>query len=275
MGEFTTPELLIILAGVVVTAIVAGVLAGLLGVGGGIVLVPMFFWLLSLTDFPPENAMHMAVATSLATIIFTSISSARAHDRRGGLDRDLLKLWAPGIVLGAATGGLAARHIDASGLKIVFGVLALVVAVNMALPKTLVLRDHLPKSRLVNGAISYVTGLFSALMGIGGGTLSVPILVAFSTEMRRAVGTAAGFGILIAVPAVLGFIWAGWGVAGRPPLSLGYVNLVAAAVILPFTVGFAPLGAKIAHSVNTVWIKRVFAVFLAVTALRMLNSAFG
>ncbi|MFD1343040.1 sulfite exporter TauE/SafE family protein [Litorisediminicola beolgyonensis] len=275
MAEFTTPELLIILAGVVLTAIIAGILAGLLGVGGGIVLVPMFFWLLSLTDFPPENAMHMAVATSLATIIFTSISSARAHDRRGGLDRDLLKLWAPGIILGAATGGLASRHIDASGLKLVFGILALIVAVNMALPKTLVLRDRLPESRLVNGAISYVTGLFSALMGIGGGTLSVPILVAFSIEMRRAVGTASGFGILIAVPAVLGFIWAGWGVEGRPPLSLGYVNLVAAAVILPFTVGFAPLGAKIAHSVNTVWIKRVFALFLAITAVRMLNSALG
>lgn len=272
MSGFTTPELLMILAGVIVTAIVAGIMAGLLGVGGGIVLVPVLFWILSLTDFPPELAMHMAVATSLATICFTSVSSARAHDRRGALDRSLLKLWAPGLILGALAGGLVARFIDADGLKAVFGVLALAVAVNMATPKTLVLRDGLPEGRAANGAISGVTGLLSAWMGIGGGTLSVPILSSFSVEIRRAVGTAAAFGFLIAVPATIGFVVSGLGVPDRPPFSLGYVNLVGAAVILPFTTAFAPLGAKIAHAVETKWIKRAFALFLGITAVRMLGS---
>lgn len=105
--------------------------------------------------------------------------------------------------------------------------------------------------------------------------MSVPLLVAFSVEVRRAVGTASSFGILIAVPAVIGFVFAGWSVPERPPLSLGYVNLPAAAIILPFTVGFAPLGAKIAHSVDPKWIKRAFALFLGITAIRMLLSVFG
>lgn len=257
------------------TAILAGVLAGLLGVGGGIVLVPALFWILSFTDFPPDLAMHMAVATSLATIIFTSISSARAHDRRGGLDRALLRLWAPGLVLGALSGGLLARYFNADALKAVFGGIALLVAANMASTRTLVVSSHLPGSKLVNGAISCVAGFISALMGIGGGTLCVPILSAMSVEIRRAVGTASAFGFLIGLPAAIGFVHAGWDVPGRPPFSLGYVNLIAVAIILPFSVGFAPLGAKIAHSVDKTWIKRIFALFLLITAIRMLSSAVG
>lgn len=266
-------DLLPLIAGVITAAILAGIMAGLLGVGGGIVLVPVLFWILSAIDFPAELSMHMAVATSLATIIFTSISSARAHHRRGAVDIALLKRWGPGLMLGALAGGLAARFIDPAGLKAIFGSIALLVAVNMATPKTLVLAGHLPGSRAVNGAISLVVGVFSALMGIGGGTLSVPILAAFSVEIRRAVGTAAAFGILIALPAALGFVLSGWSIPDRPPLSLGYVSLPAALLILPFTVGFAPLGARLAHSLDGKWIKRAFALFLGITAIRMLLSA--
>ncbi|MYM55302.1 sulfite exporter TauE/SafE family protein [Thalassovita mangrovi] len=275
MTDFTLMELGLLLGTVILSAILAGIMAGLLGVGGGIVLVPMLFWLLSFTDFPPELFMHMAVATSLATIMFTSVSSARAHNKRGAVDMSLLKLWAPAMVVGALSGGLVSRYIDAGGLKAIFGFIALLVSVNMARPKPLVLRDSLPESKIVHVAISGVTGLFSSLMGIGGGTLSVPILSAFSVEIRRAVGTASAFGVVIAVPAVIGFVVSGWGVEGRPPLSLGYVNVAAAMVILPFTVGFAPVGARIAHAVDTKWIKRVFALFLFITAIRMLLSVFG
>lgn len=275
MEHLSTFDLAALTASLVIAAVAAGLMAGILGVGGGIVLVPVLFWILSFTAFPPDIAMHMAVATSLATIIFTSVSSARAHDRRGAVDRGLLRLWGPGIVLGALTGGLVARFIDADGLKAVFGGIALLVAVNMATPKTLVLSANLPGSRAVNAAISAVTGLLSALMGIGGGTLSVPILAAFSVEMRKAVGTAAAFGFLIAVPAVFGFVISGWSVPDRPPLSLGYVNLIGGAVILPFSVSFAPIGARIAHGLDTVWIKRIFAVFLFLTSLRMLSGLLG
>ncbi len=275
MDTLSSIDMALLVGGVIATAIIAGVMAGLLGVGGGIVLVPVLFWILSATDFPPDISMHMAVATSLATIIFTSISSARAHHKRGAVDKDLLRRWAPGMILGALTGGLAAKYINGDGLRAIFGCIGVLVAINMATPKTLVISDRLPGARATNVAISYVTGFFSALMGIGGGTLSVPLLVAFSVEVRRAVGTASSFGILIAVPAVIGFVFAGWSVPDRPPLSLGYVNLPAAAIILPFTVGFAPVGAKIAHTVDPKWIKRAFALFLGITALRMLMSVFG
>lgn len=275
MTDFTIMQLAFLLGVVILSAGLAGVMAGLLGVGGGIVLVPMLFWLFSFTDFPHEIFMHMAVATSLATIIFTSISSARAHSKRGAVDLSLLRLWAPGLMVGALTGGLVSRFIDASGLKVIFGCIALLVAVNMARPKPVVLSQQLPQRRAIHVAISGVTGLLSSLMGIGGGTLSVPILSAFSVEVRRAVGTASAFGVVIAVPAVAGFVVSGWGVEGRPPLSLGYVNVAAALIILPFTVGFAPVGARIAHAIDTIWIKRVFAAFLFLTAIRMLLSALG
>ncbi|GAA4228466.1 sulfite exporter TauE/SafE family protein [Sagittula sp. NFXS13] len=268
-------DLVPIIAGVIAAAILAGIMAGLLGVGGGIVLVPVLFWILTFIQFPAELSMHMAVATSLATIIFTSISSARAHHKRGAVDVDLMKRWGPGLMIGALAGGLGARFIDPAGLKILFGSIAILVAINMSTPKTLVIADQLPKSRAANGAMSLVIGLISALMGIGGGTLSVPTLSAFSFEIRRAVGTASAFGILIALPAMAGFIISGWGLPDRPPLSLGYVSLPAALLILPFTVGFAPLGAKLAHSLDGIWIKRAFAVFLAITAVRMLMAAFS
>lgn len=275
MTDFTIMELGFLLGTVILSAIFAGIMAGLLGVGGGIVLVPMLFWLLSLSDFPTGIFMHMAVATSLSTIMFTSMSSAWAHNKRDAIDLKLLRLWAPAMMLGALSGGLVSRYIDADELKAIFGIIALLVAANMARPKPLVLSDDLPESRIAHIAISGVTGLFSSLMGIGGGTLSVPILSAFSVEIRRAVGTASAFGVVIAVPAVIGFVLSGLGVEGRPPLSLGYVNIAAALVILPFTVGFAPVGARIAHSVDTKWIKRAFAFFLFITAIRMLTSAFG
>lgn len=268
-------EILPLIAALAASAILAGLLAGLLGVGGGIVLVPVLFWILSVTAFPPDITMHMAVATSLATIVFTSVTSARSHDRRGAVDRGLLRLWGPGIVAGAFAGGVAAKFIDAGGLKAVFGVVSLVVAANLATPRTLVIAPALPAARAPNWAMAAVTGLFSALMGIGGGTLSVPLLAAFSVDIRRAVGTAAAFGFLIAVPATLGFVISGWGAPGRPPLSVGYVNLAAAAVILPFSTGAAPLGARLGHRVDPLWIRRVFAVFLFITAIRMLASAWS
>ncbi|MFD0981938.1 sulfite exporter TauE/SafE family protein [Tropicimonas aquimaris] len=275
MTDLTLLQILPLVLGVAATAIVAGLMAGLLGVGGGIVIVPVLFWILSLTDFPPELAMHMSVATSLATIVFTSVSSARSHFKRGSVDTRLLRIWGPGIVAGALTGGLAAKFIDADGLKLIFGCIALLVALNMASPKTLVLSDDLPKRGWVNAAISYVIGGFSSLMGIGGGTLSVPILSAFSVEIRRAVGTAAAFGFLIAVPAAIGFVISGLGVPDRPPLSLGYISIPAALLILPFTVSFAPVGAALAHRLDGKWIKRAFALFLGITALRMLSAALG
>ena len=275
MDTLTLQQGLFILIGLIGSSVLAGILAGLLGVGGGIVLVPVLFWILALVDFPADVSMHMAVATSLSTIIFTSISSARSHHRRGNMDTSILKLWAPGILLGALGGGLAAKYVDANALKTIFGVIAVLVAINMMRKNVIVLREVLPESKATNGAISLLTGLFSALMGIGGGTLAVPILSSFSVPIRKAVGTASAMGFLIAVPATLGFIWAGWSVPDRPFGSLGYVNLIGTIIILPFTVGFAPVGASLSNRISTVWVKRCFAVFLGITGVRMLLTVLG
>ena len=272
---YSTPEIISLVAGLAVASAIAGILAGLLGVGGGIVIVPALFWLFTFINFNPELSMHMAVATSLATIIATSISSMRAHHKKGAVDIELLKRWAPGVALGALSGGFLAKFIDPAGLKSIFGAVALVVAINLATPKTLVVAKHVPSGKAATSMISYIIGLVSSLMGIGGGTLSVPVLASFSYPIHRAVGTASAFGLVIAVPAVIGFIYSGHDIAGRPPFSLGYVNLVAAIIILPFTTFFAPIGARLAHSLDAVWVKRAFALFLSITAIRMLASVVG
>ncbi len=271
-----TPIFLFFLAlGLIGTGCISGVLAGLLGVGGGIVIVPVLFILFDFLDISPNLIMHVAVATSLATIIPTSLSSARAHQRKGAIDTALFTQWAPVIFAGALLGGIMSKYLDAHALILIFGLIALFVALNMALPKKYILATSLPKNILSRGLLPSFIGMISALMGIGGGTLSVPLLSAFSVPIHRAIGTASAFGLVIAVPAVIGFIWAGWSVPHRPSLSLGYVNIPAAFLIFSASVITAPLGARLAHSLNPDRLKKLFAIFLFITALRMLWRAFS
>ena len=272
---YETTLLVQLAVGLLVTGALAGVLAGLLGVGGGIVIVPVLFLLFDFLQVPQEVAMHLAVGTSLCTIIPTSISSARSHYRRGAIDVSLLKRWAPLIFVGALVGGLLSKVLNAEVLTLIFGFVALAVAINMAIPKTLVVSEALPSGVVGAGAVPVGIGGFSALMGIGGGTLSVPVLSAFSFPVHRAVATASAFGLVIAVPAVCGFIWSGLGVEGRPPYSFGYVSVPAAVLIFSVSVLTAPLGSKLAHSLNPARLKLAFALFLFLTSLRMLWSVFG
>ena len=270
------PQLLVLLAvGLLFTGAVAGVLAGLLGVGGGIVIVPVLFWLFDALDVSQAVAMHLAVGTSLCTIIPTSISSARSHHKKGAIDIDLLRAWAPFVFAGALIGGILSKFLGSQSLTLIFGIVALIVAVNMAIPKTLVIAHAVPKGLLGDAALPFGIGGFSALMGIGGSTLSVPILSLFSFPVHRAVGTASAFGLAIAVPATAGFIWSGLGVSERPPFSLGYVSLPAAVLIFSISTWMAPYGSKIAHSLNPARLKLVFAAFLFITAVKMLWSVFA
>lgn len=267
--------ILVLLAAVMLgTGAVAGVLAGLLGVGGGIVIVPVLYHIFSQygaeLGVEPGALMHVAVGTSLATIVPTSLVSARKHHQRGAVDGALLKSWGPGILAGVICGTLIAGMVRGSVLTAVFALVALLVSINMARPSgTAVLADRLPGGGLRH-LIATVIGGFSAMMGIGGGTLSVPILSAFSYPIRRAVGTAAAIGILISIPAAAGFIYEGLDVPGRPPYSLGYVSLVGVGLIAPMTMAMAPVGVKIAHTISTTRLRQAFALFLFLTSLRML-----
>lgn len=257
------------------TGTVAGVLAGLLGVGGGIVIVPVLFNLFPLLGIDEAVRMHVAVGTSLATIIPTSVMSARAHYRRGSLDLDLLKSLIPGVVAGVLIGGWLGARAGGATLTAVFTVVALLVAVNMAFRREgMILAETLPGG-LVRQGLGLVIGGFSVVMGIGGGTLSVPLLTAFNVPIRRAVGTAAALGLGIGLPGAAGFILGGLGVPDRPPGSLGYANLIGFALIVPATMLMAPVGARIAHTISPSLLRKAFALFLFLTALRMGWSVWG
>ena len=256
---------------------VAGVLAGLLGVGGGIVIVPVLFWLteIGLLDVNRDVAMHFAVATSLATIIPTSISSARAHRRKGSIDGPLFRGWAPFVFVGALLGGFLAARFDAALLTGVFGVIALLVTANMLNPRPFTLAPAPPAALPGRAAIAGPIGAFSAMMGIGGGTLSVPILTLLSFPVHRAVGTAALLGLVIAVPGVLGYALAGQNIDGLLPGSIGFINLPAALLIALATYFSAPVGAGIAHRLNPANLRIAFALFLGISAVKMLYETFG
>ena len=252
------------------TGIIAGILAGLLGVGGGIVIVPVLYHVFSYLDIDNAVRMHLAVGTSLATIVPTSIRSVLAHRKKQSFDPGLFRHWAPGIFVGVLLGSWLAGLADFVMLTSIFAFVALIVALHMGFGRQdRTIANTLPGGA-ANGALTTGVGAISAMMGIGGGTLSVPIMTLFGVPIHRAVGTAAGLGTVIAVPGVIGFTIGGWNATGLPDFSAGYVNWLGFALIVPATVLAAPLGARLAHALNPQKLRRVFALFLGGTALRML-----
>ncbi|MBA5776891.1 sulfite exporter TauE/SafE family protein [Stappia sp. F7233] len=269
MADFDIGSLLLLGTALLGTGVIAGIIAGLLGVGGGIVIVPVLYHMLLALGVDEQVVMHIAVGTSLATILGTGTSSALAHYRRGGVDVDLLKRWWLPIAIGVVTGSIVGGNVSGNVLSLIFATVALAVALNMILRKDGVsLATKLPGTP-IKETLGFFIGSISVMMGIGGGTLSVPILTLFSYPIRLAVGTASAIGLLIAVPGTIGAIYYGLGVEARPPWSLGYVNLIGFLLIIPASTLSAPLGARIAHTINPRALKIVFALFLAFTGLRM------
>ncbi|WP_127753649.1 sulfite exporter TauE/SafE family protein [Devosia sp. 1566] len=256
--------------GLMVTGVFSGLAAGLLGIGGGAIIVPALSNALLLLGFDADVVQHAAVGTSLAIIIPTGLMSARAHLARGALDVPTLKLWVPFIVAGTFLGGLMAGLFSGDALRIVFAVMAFLIAANIVSSWQTRLMGHLNGSRLVHRIAASIVGYNSALMGIGGGSLTVPTLVAFGATMHAAVGTSAAIGVAIAVSGTLGFIISGWGVPGLPPLSLGYINLVALVLVGTLAAVFAPYGAALAHRLDQKTLRYLFAAFLVLVGLNML-----
>lgn len=255
------------------TGCVAGVLAGLFGIGGGIVIVPVLEAALGFLGVDAAIRMHVAVGTSLATIIPTSISSARAHHRRGAVDVGVVKRWALFVLIGALLGAWIAAQVHSRVLAGVFATLALLVAFKMVFfPTSRELTDSVPRAPWVI-LIPTAIGCFSSMMGIGGGTFSVMTLTLFNEPIHRAVGTAALFGFVISLPGTVGFILSGLDDPRLPPGSLGYVNLPGLAAIAPATVLLAPLGARIAHSFSARKLSVLFGLFLVFVSLRLFYSA--
>lgn len=274
-GFSLSADLLLLGLGLISTGVVAGILSGLLGVGGGIVIVPVLYHIFTGLGIDEAVRMHVAVGTSLATIIPTAISSSRAHRRRGSIDDALLKSWAPSIFVGVVMASAWGSQAKGWVLTAIFAVVALGVAANMTLRRegwtiAPALPDGAPRH-----ALGAVIGGLSALMGIGGGTLSVPVLSACAYPIHRAVGTASAIGLVIAIPGTIGFLINGLDVPGRPPLSLGYLSLPGLLLITPTTVLMAPYGVKLAHILNGPRLRGVFALFLFLTSLRMIWALIG
>jgi uncharacterized membrane protein YfcA len=261
--------------GLLFAGLAGGVIAGLLGVGGGIVIVPVLYHVFSSLGLDEAVRMPLAVGTSLATIIPASIRSNSGHQKRGAVDMALLKSWAPAVIGGVLAGTIVARLIGGQGLTLVFAVLALIVATYMAFGRADWRLGPQPPQGTGKITMAGGIGFFSTLMGIGGGTFGVPLMTLYGMPVHRAIGTSSGLGLLIGVPGTIGFMLSGWGAPHLPPFSLGYVSLLGFALITPATWISVPWGVELAHRLSRRALSRAFAIFLAATSIRMFIGLFS
>jgi len=248
----------------------AGLMAGLLGIGGGALIVPVLVIVFEGQGVDPDIIMQAALGTSLATIVFTAISSILAHQRRGAVDWKIFWRIAPGIVVGGLLGATIAKGLSSRALHIMFVVFMFSVAVQFA-RGTMAAAAHRRLPGKVGMAVAgMVIGIASALFGIGGGSLSVPFMAWCSVPVRQAIATSSAIGLPIAVSATAGYIVAGFGDLRLPPYSVGYVVLPAFIGIVVASTLAAPFGAKLAHRLSEVILRRIFALFVTVLGVRML-----
>lgn len=274
MVEFTSYQLLGFACILLTVGVFSGIISGLLGVGGGIVIVPVLFHIFPQFGFGEDISMHMAVGTSLASIIVTSIFSSRAHYKRGNVDPDLIRAWTPAITIGVIAGAALASSVRGIALVAFFATIAFIVALYMGIGSAQHKIAASPPGGIGKHVMAGTIGMVSSMMGIGGGTLGVPILSLFGVPIHRAVGSSSALGLIIGIPGTAVFIASGWVAPGRPPFSVGYVNLLALFILLPASMYFAPVGARLAHKLNPAHLRKAFAVFLGVTAVRMFYSVF-
>jgi uncharacterized membrane protein YfcA len=272
MPAISPADALTLIVALLAVGLVTGFLAGLLGIGGGGVLVPVLYEAFTALGIPEHVRMHVVLGTSFAVILPTAWRSFRGHLARGGVDTDLLRQLGPYVVAGVIAGALLASASSATALKAVWIVCGSILALKMALGRDdWRLGDELPR-RGVLKAVAFGIGLVSSLMSIGGGMFFVSVLTLYGRSLISAVATSSGFGPMIALPGLLGYIWAGWGEPDLPWLSLGYVNLLSAAAIIPASVFAAPYGVRVAHGISKRKLELAFAAFLAFVALRFLIS---
>jgi len=267
LGEVAVLVLALLAAGVA-----TGLLAGLLGIGGGSILVPVLYEVFGSLGVDDAVRMHLAVGTSLAVIVPTSLRSFAGHRARGAVDMDLVRSMALAVVAGVCLGAVLARYSNEAALKGIWVAAASLISLKLFLGgQDWRLGDAIPGQpfRAIYGAF---VGLLSTLMSIGGGVFVTALMTFYGHAMQRAVATSSAFGPIIAIPGTLGFIWAGWHAAGLPVGSLGYVNLLGALLIVPASVLATPFGVRIAHGISRRKLELAFATFLALVGVRFLLS---
>ena len=268
-------ELVVFALSLVAAGVVSGLLAGIFGIGGGAILVPVFYQIFGYFDVPEAVRMHLSVGTSLAVIVPTALRSFQSHRLRSAVDIDLLKGWISAVPLGAVLASVIAAAATSEELRLIFAGIAILVALRMFFNReSWRLGTDLPRNPwtwLVGMAI----GILSGLMGIGGGVLNNTFMSLYGRPMHQAVATSAGVGVLISIPGLVGYVWAGWGEAGLPPLSTGFINWIAAALVIPMTLLTAPAGVRIAHAMSKRQLEIGFGIFLTIVAARFLHSVYG
>ena len=268
--EFGLPvgELAVLLAMLLGGGLIMGLLAGLLGIGGGGIMVPILYEVFSAIGVDEAVLMHLCVGTSLAVIMPTSLRSFHSHKAKGAVDMDIIRSMVLPVVAGVVIGTLVARYSSSTILTVIWAGAATMMSLKMFFGReSWKLGDDIPGNpgRALYGLF---IGTISTLMSIGGGAFVTMMMTLSGRPIHQAVGTSSGFGPMIAIPGTLGFIWAGWGVAGVPPGSLGYVSLLSAAIIVPVSVLAAPLGVRMAHGISRRKLELFFATFLALVASR-------
>ena len=264
------------------TGTLAGILSGMFGVGGGTIVVAILSAVFIQLGFSPLHIMHLAIGTSLATIVLTSISSARAHNRQHNVDWMLVLKIAPAIIIGALLGSALAAKLHSFWLSLIFAIFILVIATQLLLKNTKksnpvkidLSNDVMPHQQKYVFFAGLIIGSFSSLVGIGGGSLSVPYLMANKWDMRRAIGTSAAIGLPIALAGALGYLINGLHVAHLPPASIGFIYLPALIGISISSMFTAPLGAKLAHKLPIPTLRKLFALLLYLVGVNMLWHLF-
>lgn len=247
---------------------VTGLLAGLFGVGGGAVIIPVLYEAFAVLGLDEAVRMHVCIGTAMAVIVPTAIRSFLAHRRRGSVDMAVVRSWLVPMPIGVATAAILAASISGRTLSGVFAAIIALVAARLLFGReSWRLGEDLPSNPL-RAVIGAVIGFLSTLMGVGGGIMVNTVMMLYGRTMIHAVGTSAAVGLVVSIPAVIGYIWAGWGVAGLPPLSLGFVNLLGMAVLVPVSVLAAPYGVRIAHALSQRALEIGFGLFLSVVAVR-------
>jgi len=272
LANAETWEIFLYAALLLSTGALAGFLAGLFGVGGGAVIVPVLYEAIGAIGVDETVRMHLAIGTSIAVIVPTSIRSYVAHRQLGAVDEALLRSWTVVLPIGVVAATIVAGLVGGVGLRGVFAALALVFALRfLFLGRLPPLGEDLPLQP-TRGLVGLAIGFFSTLMGVGGGIFTNSFMTAYGRSMIQAVATSAGVGVLISVPAFVGYVIAGWGQDVLPFGSLGYVNIAAAAFLVPTTILMAPVGVRIAHTVNRRFLEVGFGVFLLIVAARFIAS---
>ncbi|WP_421849644.1 sulfite exporter TauE/SafE family protein [Oricola sp.] len=252
--------------------VVAGLLAGVFGIGGGAVLVPVFFQVFGIIGVDDAVRMHLSVGTSLAIIVPTSIRSFLSHRARGAVDLEILRSFVFAVPAGVLIAALVFASISSGGLRLIFGAIAFLIGIKLVFDRPeWRLGDTLPVGP-VRWFVGVLIGFLSTLMGIGGGVLNNTFMTLFGRPIHQAVATSSGVGVLISIPGFLGAIWAGWDKTGLPIFSTGYVNWIAVALIIPITLLVTPFGVRIAHGLEKRQLEIAFGIFMFVVATRFIMS---